>query len=49
MDKKEFFKTNKSFCPAAFREIYVNSNGRYSLCCHARPVAKVREWKESKI
>jgi MoaA/NifB/PqqE/SkfB family radical SAM enzyme len=49
MDKKEFFKTNKSFCPAAFREIYVDSNGRYRLCCHARPVAKVREWKESKI
>lgn len=25
---------NKSYCPAAFREIYVDSSGNYRLCCY---------------
>jgi hypothetical protein len=49
MNKKDLFNKNKSFCPAAFREIYVDNAGRYRLCCHARPVVKVKEWKEDKV
>lgn len=26
---------NKTFCPMAFKEIYVDNAGRYRLCCHA--------------
>lgn len=29
---------NKSFCPAAWHEIYADNVGRYRLCCHARPI-----------
>ena len=28
---------NKSFCPAAWHEIYADNSGRYRLCCHAMP------------
>lgn len=27
----------KSYCPAAFKEIYSDNNGLYKLCCHAWP------------
>ena len=26
-----------SYCPLAFREFYADSNGKYRLCCHAKP------------
>lgn len=27
---------NKSYCPKAFSEIYVDNRGKYRLCCHAQ-------------
>ena len=33
---------NKSFCPAAWHEIYADNSGRYRLCCHARPIAEFK-------
>ena len=34
---KDFMERNKSFCPAAWHEIYADNSGRYRLCCHAMP------------
>lgn len=31
----ELLDNNKSYCPAAFMEIYSDSAGRYRLCCHS--------------
>ena len=45
--KQEIFDKNSSFCPAAFREVYVDSNGRYRLCCHAKAMPEnTKKWKE---
>jgi hypothetical protein len=46
----EFMKRNKSFCPAAFHEIYADNSGRYRLCCHARPIPEFKnmDFKEEK-
>ena len=30
-------RLTKSYCTAAFNHIYADMNGRYKLCCHARP------------
>ena len=35
VNKDKFAETNTSYCPMAFREIYVDNGGRYRLCCHA--------------
>lgn len=48
--KTKIFNNTSSFCPAAFREIYVDSNGRYRLCCHAKGSANdVKKWKEENV
>ena len=47
-DYKKFFKRNKSFCPKAFKEIYVDNAGRYRLCCHARPTKSLKRFEEDK-
>ena len=44
---KDFYKRNKSFCPKAFKEIYVDSAGRYRLCCHARPKKDNIKWDKN--
>ena len=45
---KYLARKNPSFCPAAFREIYVDSGQRYRLCCHARPLPEANTFKENK-
>ena len=41
-------KKNKSFCIYAFKEIYSDNNGRYGLCCHARPWCDFSKWEGDK-
>ena len=36
-------KIPKSYCPAAFTEIYSGSDGIYRLCCHSRPSPELKE------
>lgn len=43
----EFAKDNKTYCPAAFTEIYVDSAQRYRLCCHAWPMKDMQVFKEN--
>ena len=45
---KELMLKNKSFCPIAFREIYVDNAGRHRLCCHAHFDPKFSKFSEEK-
>lgn len=45
---KNIMRQNKSFCPAAFHEIYADNGGRYRLCCHARPIKSMSHFTEEK-
>ena len=45
---KKIAQRNKSYCPVAFHEIYVDSGGRYRLCCHARNDPNMIRFKEDK-
>ena len=45
---KKLAKRNKSYCPLAFHEIYVDNAGRYRLCCHARPMKEMEKFEENK-
>lgn len=40
---------NESMCLAAFKEIYCDNGGRYRLCCHSRPLPKIKDWDDSNV
>lgn len=40
--------SNKSFCPVAFREIFIDQSGRYRLCCHSREIKEFKDFREDK-
>ena len=37
-------KSLKTYCPLAFREIYMDSSGHYRLCCHSSSHNDIREF-----
>ena len=44
--KDDFAEKNKSYCPMAFREIYVDNAGRYRLCCHAKQREDLKKYSD---
>lgn len=43
---EKFAQENTSYCPMAFREIYVDNGGRYRLCCHARQRDDLKKYND---
>jgi organic radical activating enzyme len=43
----EFVNKNKSYCPMAFREIYVDNAGQYRLCCHATQREDLKKYQDN--
>ena len=43
----EFINKNKSYCPMAFREIYVDNAGQYRLCCHATQRDDLKKYQDN--
>jgi len=39
---------NKTYCPAAFREIYVDGSGQYKLCCYQGKNPDLAKYKDDK-
>src|SRR6056300_1276422 len=42
------FIMNKTYCPAAFREIYVDGSGQYKLCCYQGKNPDLAKYKDDK-
>ena len=38
-----------SYCSAAFTEMYVDNNGQYRLCCHAKPNPVLKQYTSDSI
>ena len=43
---EDLAKRNKSYCPAAFREIYVDGSGQYKPCCYFGKNDDLKKYKD---